>query len=460
MRALVLSYPLPDPKFDNYTFVSAPSFFDYDALIVDPTGITRVVEDALRQSEELNTFVNQPVANAPTTPSTVGLAEQLLRRSDETARLLAQGGLVVCILRPNVLHNGVNGFPGCDRYYWLPAAEGVHYGGSYLMPGEGQQTVITDPSHPFARYFEEQRQIIRYHAYWADDRIPHFASFGRVFARSVGGAALGVDFSVGEGHVIFLPSADGIYAGDSRYGLAETFAKCLEEYLGGGRDEQEPAWVRSHDLPGLAPLLESEARATDRLLEAETALAAARSERTEVSKYQRLLWQEGKFGLESIVRDALSVLGFDVMQNLDEPAVIRADGESAFLEVYGSEMAVDMAPHYRLRQRREEELRRDGHYPKGLVIVNGFRLTAPADRGPQYVDALRVAAESTRYCLMTTAQLFDLVKGTLSRELNESSLQDVRSAILSTEGEFPLPVAQTPLDSMTRGVSVDDQQQS
>jgi hypothetical protein len=332
----------------------------------------------------------------------------------------------------------VAGFPGCDRYYWLPAPSGVIYGGNYLLPGEGHQAVITDPAHPFAPYFDEQISNLRYHAYWADERLPHFATYGRVFARSIGGAAVGVDFEVGGGHIIFLPSPDGMFSSDSRYGLAETLARCIQSYFDRPSDEPEPGWVEAYDLPGLASLREAEELAATRLAAAEAALAAAHTQREELSKYQRLLWQEGKYGLESIVRESLRVLGFDVDSNLDEPAILMANVENCFLETEGSTDAVDMAPHYRLRQRREQELQKSGRYVKGLIVVNGYRLQPPAERPTQFIDALRVAAESTRYCLITSTQLFDLVKSALSGA-GESALHDIRAAILATEGEFYLP---------------------
>ena len=35
-RILSLGFPLPGTHVDNYTFLSAPAFFDYDAIVVDP----------------------------------------------------------------------------------------------------------------------------------------------------------------------------------------------------------------------------------------------------------------------------------------------------------------------------------------------------------------------------------------------------------------------------------------
>ncbi|MFQ5878573.1 MAG: hypothetical protein ACE5IZ_00135 [Dehalococcoidia bacterium] len=435
MRALILGYPLPNPAFDNYTFLNAPALFDYDAVVADPLSVSRVVEEVVGQVADHATYADQPIVNGPTSPVAVGLADQLLRRREETARLLGRGGLLVSFLRPNVVHAGVAGFAGCDRYCWLPAPSGLIYGSGQLMAGEGHAVVITDPAHPFARYIDEQRPFLRYHAYLADDRVPHFASFGRVFARSTGGAAVGVELAAGGGRVVFLPSPDGMPAGQNRGSIARTLLRCLEGYLGGLVTEAEPSWAEAEGLPGLEPLLAEEERLAERFGEAKAALTTARARREDLTKYRRLLWQEGKLGLEAVVRDALRLLGFWVTADLDEPAILTAEGETAFLEVEGSTEVVEMEPHYRLRWRREEELRRSGRILKGLVVVNGHRLLAPQDRPPQYIDALRIAGESMRYCLMTSHQLLALVREALAGA-DDEALRRIRTAILATEGEL------------------------
>ena len=47
MRILSLGQALPDSSIDNYSWASALSFFDYDALIVDPAvAVSEMIEDA------------------------------------------------------------------------------------------------------------------------------------------------------------------------------------------------------------------------------------------------------------------------------------------------------------------------------------------------------------------------------------------------------------------------------
>src|SRR5579872_7379741 len=125
MRVLVIGYPLPNPQIDNFNIVTSPSWFDYDGLLVEPLSISTVIEDVLSARVEQESRAGEPVLNRPPTPFTAGLAEILRRRSTETRQILERGGCVVVLARPNALHDGITGFPGADRYFWLPAPPGV-----------------------------------------------------------------------------------------------------------------------------------------------------------------------------------------------------------------------------------------------------------------------------------------------------------------------------------------------
>ncbi len=449
MRVLVIGFPLPDPLIDNYSFVSAPSFFDYDALVVDPSSVSQVIEEVVEGTAERATHFNEPVVNGPTSPLAVGLADLLRRRQDETARLLARGGLVVCFAYPDVPHPGVVGFNGCHRYYWLPAPQGLDYGPGLLAPAGGSEVLPTESDHPFAPYIDSFRAKLAYRAHFVET-AKGFPTFGRVFARSVGGAAVGVELRLGGGparqagepdrqaggRVVFLPPIRSPGRGSERYLVARTMLDCIRRALDAQSEEPAPAWLAAFPLPGLAELEAAESDAGERLSRAEEELAAARSRRQEVDRYRRLLWQEGKYGLESAVRDALRLLGFAVSEDLDRPAEVSFEGQSVLLEVEGAREAVGMEPHYRLRKRWEEVLARTGEAPRGLVVVNGHRLRAPGERPTQFIDALRVAAESMRYGVLTSDRLFEAVQKAL--EGDDAAVAAFRARLLAAEGEVAL----------------------
>ena len=197
-----------------------------------------------------------------------------------------------------------------------------------------------------------------------------------------------------------------------------------------------PAWVSSYALPGLTEREAQRQEAERELAAADARRAEARAEAETLERYRRLLWQEGKHGLEPIVRDALRLLGFTVTDDLDRQAEAACGEQTLLLEVEGSSEVADMAPHYRLRRRLEEGLERTARPQRGLVVVNGYRLRPPEERPAQYTDALRVAAETMRYGLVTGSQLFHAVERALEKD--DAAVAAFRERLLSTEGALPL----------------------
>src|SRR3990172_3504682 len=108
-RILSLGFPLPGPQVDNYSFLSAPSFFDYDAVVVDIGALSALIEGVVNGSAEATTFADQPVRNDNAADRAASLAEILLRRRDEAAKLAANGGVVVCFAHPETMHRGISG---------------------------------------------------------------------------------------------------------------------------------------------------------------------------------------------------------------------------------------------------------------------------------------------------------------------------------------------------------------
>ena len=436
MRILSLGVPMPGPAVDNHTFANAPTFFDYDAIVVDPRALSQLIEEVVDGSAEHATRTGERLTNAPTDPGAVGLADLLHDRQEETARLLARGGLVVCFAYPNVVHHRVAGFSGCDRYFWLPAPAGLQYGSSLLRRGAGSEIIPTEHDHPFGPFVDQFRSKLSYHAYFADD-TPGFAGAARVFARSAGAAAIGVELSLSSGRIVFLPPLARAPSGDQRYAYSNALQEGIRHTLRLAATASPPSWLSEYQLPDLTNRLTARDEAQRLLSEAEETLTAGEYAVQEIDRYRRLLWQEGKYGLEEPVRAALALLGFRVVaQDIDTPAQIqlevgRGEKQVALLEVEASDEAVGMDGHYRLRRRLEEAIAQSKPR-RGLLIINGYRTQAPSQRATQYQDALRVAAESMRYCIATTEQLFHAARAAL--EGDEATVHALRERLLTTEG--------------------------
>ena len=431
MRILSLGFPMPGPQVDNHTFANAPSFFDYDAIVVDPLALSQLIDEVVAGNAEHTTRSREPVANTSTGQGAVGLAALLRDRRDETARLLARGGLVVCFAYPNVVHQAVTGFSGCDRYFWLPTPPGIEYSEPALRRGTGTEIAPTEQEHPFGPYCQQFRGKLAYHAYFADDTP------GRVFARSAGGAVVGVDLTLDRGRVVFLPPPARPPAGEQRYAFSNAIQAAIRRTLRLASTASPPAWLRQYDVPGLSERLASRDEAQQEAAESQEALATSVEAVAELESYRRLLWQEGTYGLAEPVRAALGLLGFQVVaQDIDTPAELWLEAEHhtntiALLEVDASDEAVGMDGHHRLRHRLEEAIAA-GKSKRGLLIINGYRTQPPDQRQRQYQDSLAVAAKTMRYCVTTAEQLFHAVRATL--EGDKATARAFRDRLLSTEG--------------------------
>jgi hypothetical protein len=431
-RILSLGFPLPGPLVDNYTFLSAPSFFDYDAIVVDLPALSLLIDGVLDGSVEAATFGGAPVRASTPAHGDESLAAALLRRRDETAMLLDHGGAIVCFVAPPATH-AVPGAGEIDDAFWLPDAAASACRAPALAAAAGTKVRASDGQHPLASFISSQAANIAYRARFD---VAHING-ARVFARSEGGAAVGIELPVERGHVALLPALSGTPAGDARYVMSDALQAGIRRMLGAMAEGREPAWLSSFAIPGLddrTAALDAARAARD---EAQGALDAASQAHDELARYRRLLWQEGSLGLHGVVIDALRLLGFDVYANDPNAIEVRDGDRSALVEIEASEYPIGIAPHERLRDRTEDALQRRAAAPRGVIFVNGRRLLAPAGREDEVGPALRLAAETMRYCVAPTSTLFAAVAATLAGDADAAPAY--RRRILTTDGVLADP---------------------
>jgi hypothetical protein len=452
VRILSLGLALPDAQIDNYDWSRALSFFDYDAIVVDPAiAVSEMIEGIVRDGMSYTSYNEEAVENGQTTANTIGLADLLRRRAEETERLLARGGLVVCFAHPDVPHPRVSGFTGCHRYYWLPAPAGTAYAPPFLKPAGGTEVKATDFEHPFAEFFERHRSTVEYRAVFGEGGSG-FGEAGKVIARSTGGAAVAVDLSVGGGRVVFLPALPPRLTSIDRSALATTMVSAVRNLLLLDAEGPAPAWVSGFELPGLKEAQERVDKVEAQIETLETELDEARDAYRGLDRYRRMLWQEGKYGLDLPVRDALTALGFTNFSRPDDPATFSFGGHHIFVETEGSTGAIGMAPHYRLRERIEREIAAKGEAPKGLLVINGQRDLPPASRGAQYEPSLKAAAETMGYAVIEATALFAALRAGMER--GTDAVREFVEALVAAKGiyEGPLPSG----DSAEGGESDDE----
>ena len=434
MRVLSIGFPLPNVAIDNYSALSAPSYSDYDVLIVDPASITRDVHDLLTDVRNFEAQDDRPVLNSPTTSTSVSAADQLRRRLDETTRLLENGGLVVVFGRPDATTAGLLGFEGCDRYHWLPAPAGLAWGPPFVRAAEGKTVRIVAEQHPFAEVLREHRKEAGYRAMF-DDRQAAIRTHGRTIASGGSRVPIAMEFEVLGGRVTFIPVLSEA-TGTNRTALAQDIVDACRRLSGSDFLAEAPYWTRSVALPGLeqveAELEEAETAAN----EATARLTAVRERQDELARHRRLLWEDGA-PFAQAATEALRMLGFSVTSTSPDPLVVESDGVSAFVEIESSREQVVEWPYVRLQRRIEEHLLKTGSAPKGMVIANGFRMTEPEQRSEETSEPLRIACENYRFGLVTARDVFELVRRVLGGA-DEATLLGLRRRIMAGKGHLTL----------------------
>jgi hypothetical protein len=430
MKILSIGMPLPGRSVDNHNIVNAPAFFDYDALVIDLAAVSKTIEEVVAGASDFKTGDELPVGNLTASPLMVGLDEVLRSRRQQVELLLRRGGIIAAVIAPDLVHSEIAGLPGYRRYALLPAPEGAAWS-QILAPAYGRGCTAVASEHPFASYADHLGANAAYHAFLVENVCPPVA----VFARSPGGAAIGAEYRVGRGRVVFIPGPREQKAGLARAELANVLRASLLGLAELQSVEAEPDWAAGQPLAGLEQLEAAEAEALQTLSDAEAAHEAAVAARSAVTNVRRLLWAEGH-ALEAAAAQALTHLGF---VRTDDDELKFSDSEHVVLvEAAASDGAVGLEAHHRLRARREQSLESTGTMPLGLLVVTGYRDQPPADRPQQFDDTLPVAAESQRYCLTTGDQLFAAVSYALSAP-GEDALAALRRSILSTEGLFEAP---------------------
>ncbi|MBM4410508.1 MAG: hypothetical protein FJ037_04140 [Chloroflexi bacterium] len=431
MRVLSLSHRLQHRQVDNHTILNAPNIADYDAIVMDIAGTAEVIRLAAQGEGHLFTHADAPVVNGDGADGQAPLAALLDRRREEFARALERGAIVAVFLAPQSRITGVVEKQGLDRYFLLPAPLGMAWDASTVRASEGSRGAVVDHAHPFVRVYETFAQQMLYRAV-LDDRAPGFGDHAHVFLRSAGGSAIGVDVRVSRGRLIFLPSPQHL---ESEWlppieaqAMLDAFADALAI-----ADEDPPYWHGEMKVPGLEA---QEARVRELAFaveQAEDARAQAARIAKSLSRVRQVLWAGSESALTEAAAACALTLGFEVAKSEDGDPVWLDGDRSVEVVVAASDGAVEMSPHYRLRQRLEAIIAARAVAPRGVVVVNGQRLTRPDERSREVSDALRVAAESVGYALLPSRLLYRCALAALEGA-PQKRLEAMRARIASTDG--------------------------
>ncbi len=443
MQILSLSHRLMNPRIDNYNIFSAPAVLDYEAIVVDVGGVAETVRTAVDASAAYQSYANLPIVNGESVDGVAGIAETLSRRAEEIRLALERGATVIVFMDRGGQIAGVSGNQGLERYFFLPAPGGLAWNSTTIRGGEGRTLSISEPDHPTIDVIESYRRDILYRAYF-NDRAPGFAGNARVIARSAGGAPIAAEFKVFGGRVIFLPTPREPGARWLIQNESKAILTAFDELLGRS-DDPDPSWIAAMAVPGGDVLAAEQRRREAAAEEAERELTAARTANEQHHLVRDALWRTGQHGLLPAVAACAAHLGFEMKTNAaGEPILV--DGERELhLVVAGSEEAVGMAAHYRLRSRLDSIIERGLPAARGLIVANGQRLTRPEERLRQVAPPLATAAESVGYAVVRASELFEAACLVLDG-LDDQVRAAIRGRLRSTDGVVGLSDLLAPPD--------------
>jgi len=444
LSILSVGIELEHDEITNADFREAPSFHDFDVVLVDPNAII----DLLFQKAEL-TEVKAAVltVNHDDTGSNQLIKRVIKQRKEETRRFLNLGRLLICILRlPFIAYlcshtydapNPKNEDNWVNTYDWFPLEYLRDSMISILPKGKGRKMRLVDPRSSFAQYFSAFDNQLYYEACLDEEQKPYYFESFCTIAKSHGELPVAFSFNLEGGQVVFLPPLE---KPDLRK-LAGVLLDCILANLGKIEESEPPSWLPSYkdSVPGLPQLDQQIGKLTADLQELDAQVSNIQQQKADKDKYLKLLYEQGKFQLEPVVRDAFSLLGFSVKEAEPSDGMLESDEGAALLEVEGKDNTqVDRDKYRQLLDYVDDDERQTQQLKKGILVGNGFRLRDPKERGQQFTKGAVDAATGGHFCLLTSEILFHLVCQVLEKPDNGELKTEIRKDLLATDGLFQL----------------------
>jgi hypothetical protein len=236
------------------------------------------------------------------------------------------------------------------------------------------------------------------------------------------------------GNVIWLPRATKI----SDYDAIDLI---LKERYGLQFEQAPPQWVAAYKLPEQIPIEEEISHHEQEIQRLKNELTTAQQRLQDVSRFRKLLYEQGVEGLEPVVRDALRELGAKVNdpgsnENREDGQLIAPDGQIGMLEIKGRTKSLALADVRQLDQWVRDALIQDNLESKGILIANMYCGQPPELRDDPFPSNCIDSAKRANICLMTTTQLF---RALCSHQREELDVAEFWNTVFNTDGVCPLP---------------------
>lgn len=406
---------------DEEDFSSANSFYDYDAILIDPAEVSSLWTDYLRPRDD-GSFRSNPREDGGLTR---GVQNLMRARREEIEELLNKNRSVFCKLRKpgkdlTVVKNGENKNVG--RYSWLPIGEELFSPGrKSVKKRQGERLEITRKDLQLGAFLDSYRDLVSYSAV-LDKNIKKVDSAAEAIARTPSGELVAFTLKANGGSIHFLPAEM-----DLDKSARKDFLEVAENIFG-FQFNQGPGWLDDHSLEEEKTLKSEFEEIKEEVSKLKHKMEEKRKELKAVSSFKRLLVAGSEFELKTVLQRALKELGFETKRadtGIDL-LVTSPEGERFALKVgVNRDGPLGLEPYHELVRGINDLKIYENDDPQGVLLVNGYSSSDPAERPEQVKDELLSGCNLYGFTVVTSTELFELVKEKLSREERAAAVEEL-----------------------------------
>ncbi len=388
---------------------SARALSEYWAIIVDPVSVWHLFDGRSKMNLKR---IEDEMAKGQTTLEDGSFNAALCERDFESRRqefknFFADGGLLLCFLRPLFTLTTPKDKSGKNyvfsNYDWLYRDLGST---ALFNLTSGKHGTEVNPSESglessFANY-------LGLHSFLWKTTAVDFKDPAKpvVFATNLVNEAVAISIKFGAGKAVFLPLCMASEADD-------VLMRCIEAEVNVLRFgvTEAPLWTEKYIIPGM-----DELHGKIAALEAEIERLQGEKEQHGQEMESRrglrdtLLARNGRI-LKETVENILKEFGFSTVPGFKErnDILIKAGKNTiALLVVKGTKSSAEEGDATQLDKWVSGIFEAEHREPKGILLVNAFQENDPSKREKAFPDLMIPYCQKREFCLLTTAQLFNM----------------------------------------------------
>jgi hypothetical protein len=252
-----------------------------------------------------------------------------------------------------------------------------------------------------------------------------------VLAHNKVGDVIALQIPFDEGRLVLLPPLEGV----SPAREATALLKAVSTVVLHPAFTPKPDWLPTYPFPGEDALRDELSSLTSRREKLNLKVEEVASQLEETTKYNAILYSKGRFTFLSAVADSFRALGFTVEKSNYDLLLRSNEGDAIGTASASEEAMIGLGPYRRLLDWVDRACTEGEGPNKGILVISGSRELDPKRRPTQFTPDVLRGCKSQGFCLLTTYELYKLVRQALT-EKDEKALATLRRKLLECDGEF------------------------